>query len=291
MSVNHELFDKIRNISNLPTLPQVASHLMRMINDPLTSSTDISALVSQDLSLSAKILRLANSAFYGIPHSITNINNAVVILGFKVIHTMVLSLTVFDMFPDDRRKTALFDRRAFWIHSLCCGLAAKMLAFRVKKFTLFDPDEAFCAGLLHDIGKVVMEQYMHEDFHHALETAHKKEIPLFDAEEMELGYTHSDVARHLISGWGLPQEIFTPIIKHHALSEDEEVKDITALCNLADWLCYETGNKINPELISPPLNKECLAMLKLSIEDIEDIKGRLPGELEKSAVYIDIAMK
>ena len=138
MASKPELRERIKGITNLPTLPQVASRLMAVINNPATSSSDVAFIVGQDLSLSAKVLRLANSAFYGMPRSITNINNAVVILGLRVINTMVLSLTVFDMFPGDR-KSALFNRQAFWRHSLGCGVIAKMMAARMKRFTLIDP--------------------------------------------------------------------------------------------------------------------------------------------------------
>ncbi|KMQ53070.1 metal dependent phosphohydrolase [Chitinispirillum alkaliphilum] len=290
MNTDVEVHDRIKNIANLPTLPQVASHLMRIINDPRTSSADVAELVSQDLSLSAKILRLANSAFYGIPKSITSINNAIVILGFKVIHTMVLSLTVFDMFPEENRaSSALFNRKAFWAHSLCCGLAAKMLAIKIQNRVLFDPDEAFCAGLLHDIGKVVMEQYLHEDFHTALQVAQKEKIPAWKAEQKTLGYTHTDISRLLISGWGLPNEIEMPIIKHHTPMDENQYSEIIALCHLADWICYETGLSMNPEFVTPDINAEALKKLNLSSEEIEDIKNDLPHELEKSAVYIDIA--
>ena len=291
MNVDTELCDKIKNIANLPTLPQVASHLMRIIRDPETSSSDVAELVGQDLSLSAKVLRLANSAFYGVPHSITNINSAIVVLGFKVIHTMILSLTVFDMFPENRRKVELFDRRTFWMHSLSCGLAAKMLAFKIKKFTMFDPDEAFCAGLLHDIGKVVMEQYLHKDFHLALKTAHKENIPVYDAEKTVLGYTHTEIADVLISGWGLPLEIHLPITNHHNPQEINDHKDIVMLCNMADWICYKSGKIIDARFQRSEPDRECLNQLRINETDIQEVIERLPTELENSAVYIDLAVR
>lgn len=263
---------------------------MRIINDPQTSLNDVTNIVSQDLSLSAKILRLANSAFYGIPKSITSINSAIVILGFKVIHTMVLSLTVFDMFPEENKTSSkLFNRSSFWIHSLCCGLAAKMLATRIQNRTLFDPDEAFCAGLLHDIGKVVMEQYIHEDFHRALKTAKEEKIPVWEAEKKILGYTHTDIAEVLIASWGLPLEIEMPIIRHHSPLEKNDYTDIIILCHLADVICYESGKSMNPELIAPQIDDAALRKLNISRLDIESIKEQLPSELEKSAVYLDIA--
>lgn len=291
MPISEQLRDKIEHFANLPTLPQVASRLMGIINNPLTSSSDVAFVVGQDLSLSAKVLRLANSAFYGIPRSITSINNAVVILGLKVINTMVLSLTVFDMFPEDSRSTSRFNRKAFWIHSLSCGLIAKHLASRIRKVILFDPEEAFCAGLLHDIGKVVMEQYLHEDFHTTLEYAAEKNIPNFQAENELLGYNHTDIAEWLTESWSLPSEIRLSLMYHHEPEASVQCQDIVTLCHLADWLCYETGMIIDESFPAPSLREDSIKLLKLLPQDIENIKELLPEELEKTSIFYDIASK
>ncbi len=262
---------------------------MSIINNPLTSSSDVAFVVGQDLSLSAKVLRLANSAFYGIPRSITSINNAVVILGLKVITTMVLSLTVFDMFPDDKHTSSLFDRKSFWLHSLSCGLIAKFLATKIRKVILFDPEEAFCAGLLHDIGKVVMEQYLHDDFHQALEFAGENSIPIHQAENTKLGYAHTDIAEWLTTTWSLPSEIRLSLMFHHDPVGSIQCQDIISLCHLADWLCYETGMVIDGKYEPPKLDENCIELLKLLPEDIEAIKELLPAELKKTSIFYNVA--
>lgn len=289
MPISESLKERIGHFSNLPTLPQVATRLIKIINNPLTSAGDVAFVVGQDLSLSAKVLRLANSAFYGIPRSITNLSNAVVILGLKVINTMVLSLAVFDMFPENNRSAALFDRKAFWIHSLSCGLIAKFLASRIRKVVLFDLEEAFCAGLLHDIGKVVMEQYIHDDFHEALEYALENRIPIFQAESVRLGYSHTEIAQWLTENWGLPAEIRLPLVYHHEPSTSVQCQDIIALCHLSDWLCYETGMVIDEAYQPPQLQENSVQLLKLLPQDIDTIKKSLPEELEKTSIFFDIA--
>ena len=289
MPISEQLKDKIEHFANLPTLPQVATRLMSIINNPLTSSSDVAFVVGQDISLSAKILRLANSAFYGIPRSITNINNAVVILGLKVINTMVLSLTVFDMFPDDTTDKPLFDRKTFWIHSLSCGLIAKYLATKIRKVILFDPEEAFCAGLLHDIGKVVMEQYLHDDFHKALEYASLHKVPVYRAEMETLGYCHTDIAEWLTTSWSLPSEIRLSLMYHHDPSGSVQCQDIISLCHLADWLCYGTEMVIDGNYEPPVLDDKCIQQLKLQPEDIASIKELLPDELKKTSIFYNVA--
>jgi len=288
MALTYELKERINQITNLPTLPQVATRLMQVVNDPNTSASDVAAIISQDLSLSAKVLRLANSAFYGIPRSITNINNAVVILGLRVINTIILSVTVFDMFPQDRYKT-LFDRKAFWRHSLGCALISKMLASVMKKFIPIDTEEAFCAGLLHDIGKVVMEQYIHDDFHEVLAYAEEHGISAVQAEQEVLNATHCDVAEWLTSGWDLPAEILQPIIQHHTPDKASKHNDIVSLCHFADYLCYETGLTISEHDKAPTLFIEHVEKLGIPTEEVECLKIELSQELEKMAIFFDIA--
>jgi len=283
-----ELQDKIKTIANLPTLPHIASRLMRIVNSPAASADSVAALVSQDVSLSAKVLRLANSAFYGIPRSVNTINNAVIILGFKIIQTMVLSLTVFDMFAEDGGKpgAAPFDRDAFWEHSLRCAVIARLLAHKRKRNYALDPEEAFCAGLLHDIGKVVMEQYLNTDFHKALYRARANSIPVFDAEKELLGYTHCDVASWLTGTWSLPDEIEQPLVYHHEPEEAETCPEAVLICHIADIM-----SKLNPEneaAVEDAIRElePKAKQLDLYARDLRDVMTEIPEETERSAVFI-----
>jgi HD-like signal output (HDOD) protein len=288
MVTKKELQSKIEQITNLPTLPTIVTRVMQIVNNPSSSASDVAFMVGQDIVLSAKILRLANSVFYGMPRAITSINNAVVILGLKVINTIVLSLTVFDLFPHEK-KTSLFNRTAFWRHSTSCALICRFLTERLKKFVLFDEEEAFCAGLLHDIGKVVMEQYLHDDFHKALKYAKHKKVPLFEAEIETLGYAHTDVAQWLTSRWQLPPQLQFPIVHHHAPQRAKEHPDIVALCHYADFLCYELKLTIDEDYTPPALVPETAENLEIKPEDIEELKNRLTLELERVNIFCDIA--
>jgi HD-like signal output (HDOD) protein len=233
-------------------------------------------------------MRLANSSFYGMPHTITSIHNAVVILGFKVINTMVLSLTVFDMFPNEK-KSSLFNRTAFWRHCTSCGLICRFLSQHLRSFVLLDPEEAFCAGLLHDIGKVAMEQYLHDDFHKALKHAKQKKIPLYDAEKETLGYAHTDVAQWLTANWQLPAAISLPLSYHHDPQNVKDRADIVALCHYADYLCYELKLTIDEDYVPPALSRPEVDKLGFSSEDIEALKLALADDLEKVNAFCDIA--
>lgn len=223
-----------------------------------------------------------------MPGTITNVNHAVVLLAFKVITTIVLSVTVFDMFPESKQSKRLFDRKAFWLHSLGCGLTARRLALRARKRLFFDPEEAFCAGLLHDIGKVALEQYLHEDFHASLRTAREKKIPLFRAETETLGCTHADIAAWLTAGWGLPAAIGRALACHHDASALTKELDTAGLCHAADWLCYESGLVIDSAYPAPEPEAAVIRALDLSPEVIQDTKTHTRDDLEKTSMFFSI---
>jgi putative nucleotidyltransferase with HDIG domain len=286
MSATHVLQSKIERISNLPTLPQLASHLMKTLNDPHASASQIAALVSQDISLSAKILRLANSAFYGIPRTITNISNAVIVLGFKVINTLVVSLSVFDMFPNESHSTG-FNRKTLWKHCVQCGMLAKLLSAQAPK-SMTDPEDAFCAGLLHDIGKVVMEQYLHDDFTSAHRYAEKTKKSFIEAEREQLTFTHTDVARWLMAQWDLPENLLSAIINHHTPTSAGQYSGSVFLCHYADYLTY--SNEINGRngIAPPPLDESTLDSLGLNENQVSAVVARFPEEFAKTASFYDI---
>ena len=143
------------SIINLPTLPTIVSKMLQLVDNPKTSAGALARLISTDQALTARILRLANSAYYGFPRRISTVNTAIVVLGFNAVKDMGLSLSVFDMFRDPA-PSGSFDIMRFWEHSMGCGIAARMMSRRYR------PDlagEGFVAGLLHDIGKAVLKQY------------------------------------------------------------------------------------------------------------------------------------
>lgn len=282
------LQERIREITTLPTLPQVASRLMRTVNSPETSAADVAEIVSRDMSLAARILRLANSAFYGMPRTITNLTNAVVILGTKVINTLVLTVTVFDMFPEDSSNKRLFDRSVFWRHCLGCGVMAKMLSTKINKNLILDAEEAFCAGLLHDIGKVVMEQYLHEDFREALKYGAENKISSAEAERRVLGYTHCDVADWLTEQWELPLVLRFPMLYHHWPEEASEYHDTVVLCNVADALSHVAGEGINDGSASPSGYEENLTALGIDQQSVEKVLDDFPAELDRAGAFLEL---
>ena len=143
----------IRNIKNLPTLPIIVTRVLEVAADSGSSANELAEIVARDMSVSAKVLNLANSAFYGFSRRITTIPQAVVVLGFETVRSLALSVSVFE-YLNKPTGEASFDREAFWVHSIGCGTVARITA---KSLGWRDTGTPFVAGLLHDLGKVILD--------------------------------------------------------------------------------------------------------------------------------------
>jgi len=157
-SLTQTKINRVRSITEkiigLPTLPTVVSKMIELVDNPKTSAQTLTSLISTDQALTAKILKLANSAYYGFPREIISVNLAVVVLGFNTVKDMGLSVSVLDAFKSNQDE-GIFEMTKFWEHSICCAIGAKMLA---RTYGYRITSEAFVAGLLHDVGKVVLNQ-------------------------------------------------------------------------------------------------------------------------------------
>ena len=151
-AVGEQYKELIENINNLPALPAIVSRLIKVVNSPDTSADDAAKLIEKDPALTGKMLRLANSAFYGIPRSISSVSSAVVILGFNTIRSLVLSASVIKMFPDS--KLQVIDKDRFWKHSIVTALAAKILVRHFFNMRMMDPESAFLRRNPSRSGKV-----------------------------------------------------------------------------------------------------------------------------------------
>jgi putative nucleotidyltransferase with HDIG domain len=222
-----------QSIIGLPTLPTVITQLMTLIDSPKTSGRQVAQLISTDQALTARILKLANSSFYGFPREIATVQHAVVILGFETVKSLGLSVSVLQRFsgPSDNPH---FDRQAFWEHSIACGVSARLLAGKLR-YRL--PGEAFAAGILHDVGKLILNQYFPAEFAQVIELMRAEDLYIGKAEEQILGLTHSEVGSWLADKWNLPRQLVDAIGYHHAPGRLGRNAELPALIHLADFLC------------------------------------------------------
>lgn len=225
--------DLVRDISGLVTLPDVYLRINRLIEDPNSSSLDIAKAVSQDASFTVKLLKLANSAVYNFPSTIDTVAKAVTIIGTSQIRSLALSLSVassFEGLPND-----LVSMRNFWKHSLLCALAARQLCKLARRC---DADALFTAGLLHDIGELIIFNRLPEEAKEALLLVldSQEEVGVPEAENQVIGFDHSAVGGALARQWNLPSVLQECIACHHDPAKAEKHPREAALIHIANTL-------------------------------------------------------
>jgi len=241
----------IENIVTLPTIPPVLAELNQAITNPDSSAADIAKIISRDPSTATKVLRLANSAYYGLTNKVATINHAVTMLGFNIIRNLVTTATVFDTSADGD-ILGLFDREKFWRHSLGAGISARILAKEAFQ-TERGADDFFICGLLHDLGKIVFGQYLKSPFQQALQASASRHIPLFEAEKQIIGCTHVDVGALLAKRWNLSQQVVSAIAHHHQpLRAPAPFHNHAVVTHIADFIARKkdigAGGGSDPQL-------------------------------------------
>jgi putative nucleotidyltransferase with HDIG domain len=250
---------KVRLIKNLPTLPDILTKISRMVESKRYSADDIARVISQDQVLTARVLKLANSAFYGFSRSINSVGQALVLLGFQVVKGLILTSSVFDIVQ--RRATDL------WKHSLAVATISGILAKRVG---MKAPEESNLAGLLHDLGKVIMAVDMIEELDLVMELCDQGKTGI-EAEEMILGFNHMEAGTWLAEAWKLPLELTDPITFHHDPAGARDRPLETSIVHLADILARARGFGFGRDVWVPPLQEGVLERLELSVEDLDEI--------------------
>lgn len=273
----------VEKIQGLPTLPAMLSTINKMVLNPRTSAKEIAQVISTDPVLTSKVLQVVNSPFYGFPNRITTVTHAIVILGFNTMKSIVLSSTIFDLFRKEGRVGGL-DRAEFWKHSIACGAAAKTLGRRLGYAAL---EEIFIAGLLHDIGKIVLDQFLHEKFSLALDQARLRHILLVEAEQEVLGVTHADVGGWLFEKWSLTKGLVETTRCHHNTALARESQKLAEIIHVADILARAIRFGNGGDARIPTLIEGAWKSLGLSETIFDDLLRETGEEIDKSTVFLD----
>lgn len=267
----------------LPTLSIVVANAIQVVSNPLTSASDLSRIISVDQALTAKVLRLANSAFYGFPFRIKNITQAIAILGFDTIRNLVLTVSVYKIFTKDINIE--FSHQEFWKHCVGVAICAKLLAKRIKYKSI---EGAFTAGLLHDIGKNFFEEYMTNEFQQVLKYVKEHNTSIYNAEKEVIGVDHATVGKWMAEKWNLPQELVAGIGYYHNPNEEKEEYVIATIINAANILCKQKGIGFSGDNSIMPLNRENRNLLNLDENNEKALIESLDGELKEAEAFLSI---
>jgi putative nucleotidyltransferase with HDIG domain len=228
----------IREVENIPTIPESLIQILRVLDDSESGASDLARAVRLDAPLMSQILRLANSPYYSHQGNLSDINRCVAVLGYRTVRQMALGVSVATSLVSAVANTAgRLDYRELWRHSVVVGAMAKELAFMVG---FHDPEQVFTAGLLHDIGKFILEIQFAERYDRLVEARSHVGCPLTEMEREEFGFDHADIGEAFGRIWYLPQVITRSLGSHHdeptTQSNGDSPDRAMALVKLADYL-------------------------------------------------------
>lgn len=231
------LLDRIEGLHQIPTIPAVLAPLLRYLQQPVEDLDvqKVTAMIAQDKSLAAQCLQMANSPLFGRWQKVDSLRGAVIGLGFHRVGDIAMSCGVLNMMPKD---CGGIDPVAFWEHSLGCALVCRHFA---RKISYPDPSKAYLAGLLHDLGIIVNLWVLPKEFSAAFEVARSEGIPLHEAEQRVLGFTHCESGHLLAQKWELSSDLREVVSLHHNLQQSREHAGLVALVELSDLLCRLSG--------------------------------------------------
>jgi len=225
--------ERVERLDSIPTVPAIIRPLLFYLERP-ADQVDVQRivdLVSCDESISAQCLRVANSALYFRSREVISVHGAIVVLGVRQVREILLSCSLLNLLP---KESWVIDPLVFWEHSLGCALISRFCA---RKARYREPDRAYLAGLLHDLGELVNMQSFQEEFRAAAQLARTECIPLHQAERSALGFTHCDTGKILAEHWRLPEDIAEVVEHHHEVQQAKIHPALVALVSLADQLC------------------------------------------------------
>ena len=276
-----DLRDTILRVRELPTLPSVLVRILKTAADPESSAVELGELMSDDQSLSATLLKLVNSAYYGFEHSIESTTRAIVVLGFFEVRNITLTTTAFRTF---RGKSSSFSRLLLWRHAIASAIAAELTAKAAQTPLL----GCFESGLLHDIGKVVLDVLYPNRFREAAEKASTEQRRLTELETELFGADHAWVGGLLVEHWNLPPTIVQAVRHHHTPEEAEDNGRLARIAAIANYITYgaDLGEPSNGR---PPGFPEAAGQeLGLSQEQCAEISQKVAGVREEIDAFLGV---
>lgn len=256
----------IEKIDAIPSLPQTSNKVLDLLSDDNTSIEKLEKAIKQDQSLSAKILRFANSRYYGYERQVTTLDMAIQLLGFNTLRSVVITHGVEDNYSAP--EVPDFPREAFWEYSLACGICCEVLAEELG----FEPDqkgEAFCAGHLHATGKTILDQHLHREFIKIVERMRENNISMYEAEQDVLDTTHCEIGAAVLDKWNLPAPIVQAARYYYQPGDDQHV--IVDVVHVASVLTKTKGYGSSGDKDLSYLREDRVEALGLSDEDVQRI--------------------
>lgn len=278
-----ELLAKLQDI---PTLPVVAMAVNTLINDPTSSSSDIAQVLKKDQVLTAKILRLVNSSYYGIPGGVSDVQRALAFLGFNTLAQLVLGLSVFSLFS--KIDNAQFSMLDFWKHALGTAVCSEMIA---RKLKFPRPEEAFTCGLLHDIGKLVLHEIDPKRLTDIVAETSKTSSSFLEVERKRELPGHAYLGEVIATKWGLPQQIRLVIHYHHFDVRNMDsvlnsAKPMIQLVRLSNAICLKAQIGKSGDCSTEFEFDEMCEPLNIKADELPSLEEQLSSDMDRAGAFL-----
>lgn len=266
----------VRKFSDVKTLPHVAIKVTKLAGDEQTTMHDFEEVIKLDPVLVTRLLRLVNSPYFGLVQKVESISKAVVFCGVKQLRNLVAVEALRNLFKGDDER---FSREKLWLHSATVAILAEMIAKRVFGMA---GDDAFLAGIIHDIGLVAEDQVLPEELRQAADDMRQGKASLIDSERRRLGADHGEVGALLAREWKLPAEVLKAIKHHHDPERNFPIPGIPAIIVLADFMAFKMQYNPVPGAPVPALPPSLARHVKGMMANYKIIVRDLPAEMEKA---------
>ncbi len=283
----NSLDDILKEIDSIPVPNFVVNKVLDLVNRPEISASDLTEIIEKDPNLTIRVMKLANSAYYGLPQKITNLSHAIMILGFKTLRNLVMSIYMHDAFFSSKLETKTTTSEELWWHLVATAVATEYVSNSVG---YINKEEAFLAGMLHDLGKVVLAKLFPNYVDALMTLASKKSITYIEAEkEMEFP-DHVFVVKYLLDKWKFPQIIQIPVAFHHdpGSVQEESFKDITYIVHTSDIIASILNQKAAGNYALPVVQKEVWIYLKFNGMSFLDMIKSTRESMKKSENFFKI---
>mgnify|MGYP001496396322 CR=1 FL=1 len=258
----------VSKVNDMPVLPGRVKKIIELTEDPDSTIEDLEREILMDQSLTSRILKLANSAYYGYPRKINTVSQATILLGFKTIKSMALASTVNRMMAQELKGYAL-EKNGLWTQSQTCAIISRYIA---KEIRFSDPETAYIGGLLRDIGKTILIYYVEKEYKTIINKVEHNNLSFLEAEEETLGFNHAQVGEKIAEKWNFPKDLVETIGFHHTPEKSTINPTLVSIVHIADAITMMMGISIGADGLTYNFSPFALQTLdNLTPNDLEQI--------------------
>lgn len=273
----------VGRVHNVPSLPEVVTEVVRLINDPRSSADQVHKIMVKDQAMAAKILRMVNSVYYGLPDPVHNLEQAIVILGFKTIRSIAMSIAVINLF---QQQDANFNMKSFWTHSAVMAQISRLLA---AKAHLPDAEVAFITGLLKDIGMLIMVQHAPDETKRMIAVAREFRYDINRAARKVLTTDHAEIGAWLCEKWELPDNLVDAVRHQFTLDQAEDPK-LTSVLQFGEYLCGLKKIRFAGQCGEPKIDQAVWGHLGIDKTSLVEVLSVINDEVDNAKMLLKMVM-